>query len=196
MIVPGEIHIAGTSFVTPHVAALAVEHRFAPLAVASDVVVGRTGIRVVVELRDRLLPLITRMIAVPCVQVGLDMIFVAGRIVLDQPRRIELLRLVVHAAYPLLRFRQESPFGFAFFVGFSCIGEQPPRFVEINPRENRRVVVVSLDLCTHAVFPILLCGIGRFAPEIRRVGHDQQAQFVGPVKFAGHFDLNVDTVAV
>ena len=58
------------------------------------------------------------------------------------------------------------------------------------------MVKIPLDLAPEAVLPILTGLRDRLAPEVGGVGHDQQTEFVRPVKFAWDLHLDVDPVAV
>ena len=121
----------------------------------------------------------------PGVYVGLYVVMVAGALVLHQTGRVEVLREVVHGAYPLLGFRE-----------IGSVGTESPGLVEVDPGEYRRVVVVAFNLGAEAVLPILPGLWNGLAPEVRRVSHDQEPQFVSPIELAWDFDLDVDTVSV
>ena len=58
------------------------------------------------------------------------------------------------------------------------------------------MVIIPLDLASETVFPILTGLRNRLAPEVRGVGHDQQSEFVGPVKLSGDLHLDVDPVTI
>ena len=58
------------------------------------------------------------------------------------------------------------------------------------------MVIIPLDVAPQTVLPVLT-GLGhRLTPEVRGVSHDQQTEFVGPVKLTGNLHLDVDPVTV
>ena len=106
VVVPAPVAVAGAAFVAPDVAALAVEQRLAALGAAADEIPFRAGEGVARDLVQMLAPGVARQVGVPGIDVGLDVVVVAGRVVLDQPRGVELLGQAVDRGDPFLRLGQ------------------------------------------------------------------------------------------
>ena len=58
------------------------------------------------------------------------------------------------------------------------------------------MIIVTSDHLPHGIFPFLSCFLIRLAPEIGHIRHDKQAQFIGPIKFAGHLYFDMNPVAI
>ena len=121
----------------------------------------------------------------PGIDVAFHVVVVARGIVLHEAGRVEALCELVHLPDPFLGFGQV----------FSA-GLQAPGLVEVDPGEDRRVVVVAFNLASQAPFPVFPGLRYRLSPEIRGVGHYQESELVRPVEFPRDFDLDVDAVAV
>ena len=110
----------------------------------------------------------------------------AGRVVLDDARRVEPLRQLVALPHPLLRLRQDL-----LVLGARLLRAEAPLLVEEHPGEDRRVIEVTLQHAAQRRLPLPAHVGVRFAPAVRHVGHHQHAQAVGPVELARHLDLDV-----
>ena len=114
----------------------------------------------------------------------------AGRVVLDEPRRVELLRQVHARPHPLLRL---GPVG---GLAVRALRLEAPLLVEEDPREDRRVVEVAAHHAAEGRLPLLLHRLVGLAPAVRHVAHHEDAQPVGPVQLARqlHLDVGADRV--
>ena len=186
MVVPSKIDITGAAVISPNVAALAINHRHIRLDIVTNVVEMASRIGVVAIVLDLPFPIPTGFIGMPGVDVALDMVLVAGALVLDKTGRIQTLGQTVHRPDPLL----------GVFGVHMILVEKSPSLVEIHVREYRRMVIIPLDLSPETVLPILTGFRDRLAPEVRGVSHDQQTKFVRPVKLAGDLHLDVNPVTV
>src|SRR5215510_13131545 len=90
VVIPTPITIPGATFVTPDVAALAVEQRLARFGVTWSEVPFGSGERITADLIELVVPLIARQIGVPGIDVCCHVIVIAGGVVLDKTSRIEL----------------------------------------------------------------------------------------------------------
>ena len=125
VVVPSEIDIARTAVISPHVAALAIDHRHVRLDIVTDVVEMASGIGVVAIILDLPFPIPAGLIGMPGVDVALDMVLVAGALVLDKTCRIQTLGQTVHRPDPLL----------GVFGVHMVLVEESPCLVEIHVRE-------------------------------------------------------------
>ena len=122
VVVPGEIDIAGAAMISPNVAALAIDHRHIRLDIVTNVVEMASRIGVVAIVLDLPFPIPTGLIGMPGVDVALDMVLVAGALVLDKTGRIQALGQTVHRPDPLL----------GFFGVHMVLVEKSPCLVEID----------------------------------------------------------------
>ena len=186
VVVEAPVHVARRALVAPDVAALAVEHGLLALLAAAHEVPGRAGEGLRLGLVERRLPLPPGQVHVPGVEVRLHVPpAAAGGVVLDEARRVELLGEVEALPDPLLRLGE--PGGLAV----RALRLQAPLLVEQHPREDRRVVEVAAHHAAQSRLPLLPHGLVGLAPAVRHVGHDQDAQPVGPVELARDLDLDV-----
>lgn len=186
VILPRQIAVARGVFYAPDQAALAVHQRSARLLVAADVVKFRTDIGVFHNVADMIADFfIAVFIKMPGVQVGFDMIVVAGRIILDQTGWVERFRAAVDAAHPFLRFGQIA-------ADRAFCGEQAPCFVEHDPGEDGRMIEIAGNDITPLIFIRIAGFFVRFAPEARDILHDEDAEPVHPVELARLFWFDVD----
>ena len=186
VVVEAPVHVAGRALVAPDVAALAVEHGLLALLAAAHEVPGRAGEGLRLGLVERRLPLPPGQVHVPGVEVRLHVpSAAAGGVVLDEARRVELLREVEALPDPLLRLGE--PGG----LPVRALRLQAPLLVEEHPREDGRVVEVAAHHAAQGRLPLLAHRLVGLAPAVRHVGHDQDAQPVGPVELARHLDLDV-----
>ena len=102
VVVPGEIDIAGAAMISPHVTTLAIDHRHVRLDIVADVVEMASGIGVVAIVFDLPFPIPTGLVGMPGVDVALDVVLVAGALVLDKSCGIQALGEAVHRADPFL----------------------------------------------------------------------------------------------
>lgn len=191
MVVPGDIDVACSAFVTPYVATFAIEHGCATLMMVVDVVPDGAFIGVVAVFVELLFPSGAGEITVPGVEVGDDVVEVAGGVVLDETRRVELLGEMVHLFDPRLR----APVVASEAIGFAC-GEESPGLVEVDPREDGGVVEVATELTAHTAFPIFTTEGIVVGPPVGRILHDEETETVGPIELARDFGLDVDAVAI
>ena len=123
----------------------------------------------------------------PAVEVGLHVAAAAaGRVVLDEPRRVERLREVVARLDPRLRLGQvapscrRSPFVSRPHCSLNSTHEKIAGWLKSRRSMPRSAVSHS-------------CRIARvgLAPGVRHVAHHQHAEPVGPVELARQLDLHV-----
>ncbi len=176
VVFPCDVYIACASAVTPYSPAFRIHHRLITLYVASNEIIAGSGISLADYFIEKVSPLSGRVVGMPGIEVGDNMIEIARRIVLHEPRRIDRFCPVIPRSYPFLCFRS---IGSAFCNRIIC--EQTPGLIEKNPRENRRMIVVPQYLPFSYVFPVgFRFGI-RLSPVIRNILHDQKSVLVGPV---------------
>ena len=116
-------------------------------------------------------------VVVPRVDIRLDMVVVAGRVVLDQPRRIQTAGQCHHLLNP------------AMAVVHAVLG-QAPGLVEEHPGEDRGRVEIAGDGTRQRGLVHAAHG-RRVQIGAGNVVHDEQAQAVGPVVVARVVDLDV-----
>ena len=185
MVVPGVVAVACAAVVAPDIAAFAVHHGLSHLHVAAYVVPAALLEGLLVGLFESRLPEAAALVCVPGVDVGLDVVEVAGGVVFHEAGGIEPLGEMVHGAHPVLGLRT-----------ILAARHEAPGLVEVDPGEDGGVVVIAVHLSPQAFLPVP-AGLGYgLAPEVGGVGHDQEAQLVGPVELAGDFHLDVDAIAV
>ena len=186
VILPCQIAVASGISYAPDHAAFAVHQRRARLPVSTGVIKLGTGISVFHNAADVIADcFIAVFIKMPGVQVGFDMIVVAGRIILDQTGGIERFRAMIDAAHPFLRFGQIA-------ARSAFCGEQPPRFIEYDPGENAWMVEIAGNHLIQFVFIGIAGLFVRFAPETRHIFHHEDAEPVHPVELARFFRFDVD----
>ena len=199
VIVPREVAVARRTRVTPDVTAFRIHHRHVPLPIAADVVVVRTGEHGRTRARDGVFPVIASTVRMPRVDVGDDVILIARRVVLDETRRIERLRLQIGVGHAALGPRAVLALPAAVPRGETHlqrpVGEESPRLVEERPLVNRRMVEVALNHPLEALPMLVEHRLRRIAPRARDVRLDEHAELVRPVELARHLDLDVDAVA-
>jgi hypothetical protein len=185
VVVPSVVAVTCAAFVTPDIATLAVDHRCTILLVATDVVIGASGEGSVNIFLYLVFPDEATAVGMPGIDVGLHMIMVAGTLVLYETGRVETLCQVIHGTHPFLGLRK-----------IGTIRAKAPGLIEINPCKDGGVVVVTLNLGTEAVLPVLTGFRNWLSPEVRSVSHDQETKFVSPIEFARNLNLDVDTVTI
>ena len=127
----------------------------------------------------------------PGIEVGQDMVEIAGGVVLDETSGVELLGEEIHLLDPRLC----GPMVATEAVGFAC-GEESPCLIEVDPREDGGMIVVATYLTTHATLPILSTEGIVVGPPVGRILHDEEAKAVGPIELAWDFGLDVNAVAI
>ena len=185
-VLPCDVGIARGAVHAPDHAALGVHQRRAVLAVLADVVELAAHVGVLAHLVHVILDhLVGVQIEMPGVYVGLHVVVIAGRVVLDDAGGVVFLGLLPDAAHPFLGLGQVLAVG-------PFAGEQAPGLVEHYPCEDAGVVVVALELAGPLGF-VGGAGFGvGLAPEAGDVLHDEHAQLIHPVELAGLLALDVD----
>ena len=128
------------------------------------------------------------------------MVLVARRVILDETRRIERLRLAIGRRDRTLGRLAVDALLSAAARGEPhrerTVGEEPPRLVEERPLVDRGMVEVALDHALEALPVLLEHLLGGIAPRAGDVRLDENAQLVRPVELPRHLDLDVHAVAV
>ncbi len=189
VVVPAPVAVARAAVVAPDIAAFAVEQRLAGLGAAADEIPFRAGEGVAGDLVEMLAPGIAREIGMPGIDVGRDVVKVAGRVVFDQARRVELFGQAIDRGNPFL--------GFGLVTAVAAFAaHQAPGLVEGDPGKNGGVVEIAAQHPAQRHFDFPAHVRVRFAPTVGHVGHEQQAQAVGPIELAGHVHFDVQPVGV
>ena len=167
-------------------AVFAVNQRRVGLHVITGVVERGTGICLLDDVGDVLFGArVVVNIEVPGVDVCLDVIIEARRVIFNEARGIEGFGEVIHLAHPFLAFGQLGEVASA----------ESPRFVEHAPGDDGGMVVIAGEGAAQRLLQICLC-CGGIGAEVWDIAHEEHAEFICPVIEARFIDFDVETEEV